>query len=93
MISVYFQGKPFNATVIQVYPPISKAEEAEGEWFYEDLQELFGTNAPKRCPFHYRGLECGRLGLISGLGRSPEEGNRIPFQYSCLENPMEGRAW
>ena len=58
MISVYFQGKPFNATVIQVYPPISKAEEAEGEWFYEDLQELFGTNAPKRCPFHYRGLEC-----------------------------------
>ena len=40
MISVRFQGKPFNITVIQVYAPTSKAEEAEVEWFYEDLQEL-----------------------------------------------------
>ena len=37
MISVRFQGKPFNITVIQVYAPTSKAEEAEVEWFYEDL--------------------------------------------------------
>ena len=37
MISVCFQGKPFNITVIQVYAPISNAEEAEVEWFYEDL--------------------------------------------------------
>ena len=37
MISVRFQGKPFNITVIQVYAPISNAEEAEVEWFYEDL--------------------------------------------------------
>ena len=37
MISVHFQGKPFNITVIQVYAPISNAEEAEVEWFYEDL--------------------------------------------------------
>ena len=40
MISVHFQGKPFNITVIQVYAPSSNAEEAEVEWFYEDLQDL-----------------------------------------------------
>ena len=40
MISVQFQGKPFNITVIQVYAPTSNAEEAEIEWFYEDLQDL-----------------------------------------------------
>ena len=40
MISVHFQGKPFNITVIQVYAPTSNAEEAEVEWFYEDLQDL-----------------------------------------------------
>ena len=40
MISVHFQGKPFNITVIQVYAPNSNAEEAEVEWFYEDLQDL-----------------------------------------------------
>ena len=40
MISVCFQGKPFNITVIQAYAPTSNAEEAEVEWFYEDLQDL-----------------------------------------------------
>ena len=40
MISVNFQGKPFEITVIQVYAPTSNAEEAEVEWFYEDLQDL-----------------------------------------------------
>ena len=40
MISVRFQGKPFNITVIQVYAPTSNAKEAEVEWFYEDLQDL-----------------------------------------------------
>ena len=40
MISVHFQGKPFNITVIQVYAPTSSAEEAEVERFYEDLQDL-----------------------------------------------------
>ena len=40
MISVCFQGKPFNITVIQVYALTSTAEEAEVEWFYEDLQEF-----------------------------------------------------
>ena len=40
MISVHFQGKPFNITVIQVYAPTSNAKEAEVEQFYEDLQDL-----------------------------------------------------
>ena len=40
MISVHFQGKPFNITVIQVHAPASNAEEAEVEWFDEDLQDL-----------------------------------------------------
>ena len=40
MISVHFQGKPFNIIVIQVYAPTSNAEEAEVEWFYKDLQDL-----------------------------------------------------
>ena len=39
MISVHLQGKPFNVTVIQVYAPTSNAEEAEVEWFYDDLQD------------------------------------------------------
>ena len=40
MISVHFQGKPCSIMVIQVYTPTSNAEEAEVEWFYEDLQDL-----------------------------------------------------
>ena len=40
MISVHFQGQPFNITVIQFHAPTTNAEEAEGEWFYEDLQGL-----------------------------------------------------
>ena len=58
MISVHFQGKPFNITVIQAYAPTSNAEEAEVEQFYEDLQDLLELIPPKICPFHYRGLEC-----------------------------------
>ena len=46
-ISVCFQGKPFNITVIQAYSPISKAEEAEVEWFYEDLQDLLELTSKK----------------------------------------------
>ena len=58
MISVRFQGKSFNITVIQVYAPTSNAEEAEVEWFCEDLQDLLERTPPKKYPFHYRGLEC-----------------------------------
>ena len=47
MISVHLQGKPFNITVIQVYAPTSNAEEAEVEWFYEDLQDLLELTSKK----------------------------------------------
>ena len=56
MISLCFQGKTFNITVIQVYAPNSNAEEAEVEQFYEDLTSR--TNTRKRCPLHHRELEC-----------------------------------
>ena len=58
MISVRFQGKPLNITVIQAYASTSNTETAEVEWFYEDLQDLLELKSQKRCPFHYRGLEC-----------------------------------
>ena len=51
MTSVCFQGKPFNIMVIQVYALTSNAEEAEVEWFYEDLQELLELTPKKRYPF------------------------------------------
>ena len=47
MISVRLQGKPFNITVIQTYPSTGNAEEAEVEWFYEDLQALLELRPPK----------------------------------------------
>ena len=47
MIAVRLEGKPFNITVIQVYAPTSNAEEAEVEWFYEDLQDLFELTPKK----------------------------------------------
>ena len=51
MISVLFQGKPFNITVIQVYAPTSNAGEAEVEWFYEDLQDLLELTPKKKMSF------------------------------------------
>ena len=47
MISVHFQGKPFNITVTQAYAPTSNAEEAEVERFYEDIQDLLELTSPK----------------------------------------------
>ena len=47
MISLHFQGKPFTVTVIQVHALTSNAEEAEGEWFYEDLQDLLELTLKK----------------------------------------------
>ena len=47
MISVRFQGKPFNITVIQVYAPATNTKEAEVEWFYEDLQDLLERTPEK----------------------------------------------
>ena len=59
MISFHFHGKPFNITVIQVHALTSSAEEAEVEWLvlWRPIRP-FRTNIQKRCPFHYRGLEC-----------------------------------
>ena len=48
MITVHFQGKPFNITVIQVYDPTSNAEEVEVVWFYEDLQDLIELTEKKK---------------------------------------------
>ena len=47
LVSVHFQGKPFNITVIQAYVPTSNTEEAEVEWFYEDLQDLLELTPKK----------------------------------------------
>ena len=61
MISVHFQSKQFNISVIQVYAPTTNAEEAEVEWFCEELQdflELTPKKEKKGCPFHHRRLEC-----------------------------------
>ena len=58
MISVHFQGKPLNITIIWVHAPTSNTEETEVEPFYEGLKDLLELTPPKICPFHYRGLEC-----------------------------------
>ena len=83
MISVRFQGKPFNITVIQVYAPTSNAEEAEVEWFYEDLQDLLELTPPKDILFIIRDWDAkvgsqeipGVTGK-SGLGVQNEAGQR-----------------
>ena len=54
MISLHFQGKPFTITVIQVYVPTSNTEEAEVEWFYEDLQDLLELTPKKDVIFIIR---------------------------------------
>ena len=51
MTSVYFQDKPFNITVIQVYAPTCNAEDAEVEWFYEDLQDFLELTPTKNVLF------------------------------------------
>ena len=93
MTSGRFQGKPFNITVIQVYAPTSNAEEAEVEQFYEDLQDLLELTPQKRCPFHYRGLECksrkARNTWITGkfgLGVQNVAGQRLT--EFCQENAL-----
>jgi len=59
MISVHFQGKPFNTIVIQVYPPTTNAKEDEVDQFYEDLEDLLElTPKKKKTTIHHRGLEC-----------------------------------
>ena len=84
MISVCFQGKPFNITVIQVYAPTSNAEEAEVEQFYEDLQDLLELT-PKKDVLFIRGDWNAKVGSQEipgvtgnfGLGVQNEAGKRL----------------
>ena len=95
MISVHFQGKPFNVTVIQVYAPTSNAEEAEIEPFYEDLIELrLKKEVLKKEVLFIRGDWNAKVGNqeISGitgkfgLGVQNEAGKRLT--EFCQENPL-----
>ena len=83
MVSVHFQGKPFNITVIQAYAPTSNAEEAEVERFYEDLQDLLELTPKKVVHFiigdwNAKGGSQETLGVTGkfGLGVQNEAGQR-----------------
>jgi len=84
MISVHFQGKPFNITVIQVYSPTSNAEKAEVEWFYEDIQNLLELTPKKDVLFiignwnaKVGSQETPRVTGKFGLGIQNEAGQRL----------------
>ena len=84
MISVRLQGKPFNVTVIQVYAPTSNSEEAEVEWFYEDLQDLLELTPKKDVLFiigdwnaKVGSQETPRVTGKFGLGVQNEAGQRL----------------
>ena len=93
MISVPFQGKPFNIIVIQVYDPTTNAEEAEVEWFYEDLQDLLEPT-PKNDILFITGdwnakvesQEISRVIGKFGLGVQNEAGQRL-IEF-CQENAL-----
>ena len=93
MISVHFQGKPFNITIIQVYAPTSNAKEAEVEWFYEDLQDLLELTPKKDVLFIIRDWNAkvgsqetpGVTGKF-GLGIWNEAGQRL-LEF-CQENAL-----
>ena len=93
MISVCFQGKSFNITVIQVYAPTSNTEEAEVEWFYEDLQDLLELT-PKKDVLFIIGDWNAKLGSQEtpgvtgkfGLGMRNEAGQRL-IEF-CQENAL-----
>ena len=93
MISVRLQGKPFNITVIQVYAPSSNAEEAEVEWFYEDLQDLLELTPKKDVLFILEDWNAkvgsqetpGVTGKF-GLGLQNETGQRL-IEF-CQENVL-----
>ena len=93
MISVHFQGKPFNITVIQIYALTSNAEEAEVEWFCEDLQDLLELT-PKKDVLFIIGVWNTKVGSQEipgvtgkfGLGVQNETGQRLT--ESCQENAL-----
>ena len=93
MISVHFQGKPFNITVIQVYAPTSNAAEAEVEQFYKDLQDLLELTPKKDVLFiigdwnaKVGGQEIPRVTGKFGLGLQNEAGQRLT--EFCQENTL-----
>ena len=93
MISVHFQGKSCNSTVIQVYVPTSNAEEAEVEWFYEDLQDLLELTPQKDVLFiigdwnaKVGSQETPRVTEKFGLGEQNEAGLKL-IQF-CQENAL-----
>ena len=95
MISVRFQGKPFNITVIQVYAPTSNAEEAE--WFYEDLQELLELTSKKDVLFiigdwnaKVGSQEISGVTGKFGLGVQNEAGQRL-IEF-CQVNTLVGHS-
>ena len=93
MISVHFQGKSFNIMVIQAYAPTSNTEEAEVEWFYEDLQDLLELTPKKDVLFIIRDWNAkvgsqetpGVTGKF-GPGVWNEAGQRL-IEF-CLENTL-----
>ena len=93
MISAHFQGKPFNITVNQVYALTSKAEEAEAQQFYEDLQDLLELTPKKDVLFIIEDWNAkvgsqeipGITGKF-GLGVQNEAGQRL-IEF-CQENPL-----
>ena len=93
MSSVHFQDKPFNITVIQVYIPTTNAEEAEVEWFYEDLQELLEITPKKDiifiigdCNAKVGSQEIPGVSGKFGLGIQNEAGQRLT--EFCQENTL-----
>ena len=91
MISVRFQGKPFNITIIQVYAPTANAEEAETEWFYEDLQDLLELTSEKDVLFVIgvpRGFPTGLSHVpplcesILGLKVEAVQGNQVSLEWT-----------
>ena len=93
MISVCFQGKPFNITVFQAYAPTSNTEEAEVEWFYEDLQDLLELT-PKKDVLYFMGDWNAKVGIQEtpgvtgkfGFGVQNEAGKRL-IEF-CQENAL-----
>ena len=93
MVSVLFQGKPFNITVIQVYAPTSKAEEAEVEWFYEDLQDLLEITPKKDVLFIIEdwNAKVGSLetpGITGKFGLGVQNEARQRLIEFCQENAL-----
>ena len=93
MSSVHFQDKPFNITVIQVYIPTTNAEEAEVEWFYEDLQELLEITPKKDiifiigdCNAKVGSQEIPGVTGKFGLGVQNEAGQRLT--EFCQKNTL-----